>query len=35
MRRSNMGLIRVLEGDNGENSTKAILKETMAESFPK
>ena len=35
MRRSITGLIRLLEGDNGENVTEAIFKERMIESFPR
>ena len=35
MRRSNMGLTIVLEGDNGETVTEAIFKEIMAENSPR
>lgn len=35
MRKSNIDLMRVLEGANGENVAEAILKEIMAQNFPR
>lgn len=35
MRRFSIGLIRVLEVDNGGNVAEAIFKKIMAENFPR